>query len=153
MTSGGISILKPALSVPQSCNAVTTRLTRVLIPLKPAQAKSSAKQKVVDFFQMCLTLRRYITVTIKHSFLVFYRLPKPSCNNILQPSPLHGSGFNTLSHSGLANVKTRKRMFYPLIKWTRSCEDVSYALCEQQRCRSACTSTQSDQHLCCLLPR
>ena len=27
------------------------------------------------------------------------------------------------------------------------------ALCEQQRRRSACASTQSDQHLCCLLPR
>ena len=27
-----------------------------------------------------------------------------------------------------------------------------YAICEQQRRRSACASTQSDQHLCCLLP-
>ena len=27
-----------------------------------------------------------------------------------------------------------------------------YAICEQQRHRSACTSAQSDQHLCCLLP-
>ena len=26
-----------------------------------------------------------------------------------------------------------------------------YAVCEQQRRRSACTSTQSDQHLCCSL--
>ena len=34
---------------------------------------------------------------------------------MLQPSPLRGSGCNTLSHSGLANVHTRKRMFYPLI--------------------------------------
>ena len=25
------------------------------------------------------------------------------------------------------------------------------AICEQQRCRSACTSTQSDQPLCCSL--
>ena len=24
-----------------------------------------------------------------------------------------------------------------------------YAICEQQRCRSACSSTQSDQRLCC----
>ena len=37
--------------------------------------------------------------------------------------------------------------------WTRSCENVSYAICEQQRCRSACASAQSDQHLCCLLLR
>ena len=27
-----------------------------------------------------------------------------------------------------------------------------YTLCEQQRCRSACTSVQSDQHLCCPWP-
>ena len=48
-------------------------------------------------------------MTIKHSFPVFYRLPKPSCNNILQPSLLHGSGFNTLSQSGMANVKTKRK--------------------------------------------
>ena len=40
---------------------------------------------------------------------------KPSCDNVLQPSPLRGSGCNTLPHSGLANVNIRKRMFYPLI--------------------------------------
>ena len=34
---------------------------------------------------------------------------------MLQPSPLRGSGCNTLSHSGLANVNIGKRMFYPLI--------------------------------------
>ena len=28
-----------------------------------------------------------------------------------------------------------------------------YAVCEQKWCRSACTSTQSNQHLCCSLPR
>ena len=28
-----------------------------------------------------------------------------------------------------------------------------YAICEQQRCRSACAYAQSDQHLCCSLPR
>ena len=35
--------------------------------------------------------------------------------------------------------------------WVRSCENVSYAKCEQQRCRSACASAQSDQHQCCSL--
>ena len=40
---------------------------------------------------------------------------KPSCDNVLQPSPLRGSGCNTLSHWGLANVNIRKKMFYPLI--------------------------------------
>ena len=28
-----------------------------------------------------------------------------------------------------------------------------FALCEQQRRKSACASAQSDQHLCCSLPR
>ena len=32
--------------------------------------------------------------------------------------------------------------------WARSCENVFYVICEQQRCRSACTAAQSDQHLC-----
>ena len=50
--------------------------------------------------------------------IIFFRVStfaKPSCNNVLQPSSLRGSGCNTLPHSGLANVETRKRMFYPLI--------------------------------------
>ena len=38
-------------------------------------------------------------------------------------------------------------------KWARPWENVSYAICEQQRRRSACASAQSDQHLCCSLPR
>ena len=44
----------------------------------------------------------------------------------MQPSPLRRSGCNTLSHSGLANVNTRKRMFYPLIilEWTEMFENV-----------------------------
>ena len=40
---------------------------------------------------------------------------KPSCDNVLQLSPLHGSGCNTLSHWVLADVNTRKTMFYLLI--------------------------------------
>ena len=39
------------------------------------------------------------------------------------------------------------------IMWARSCENVSYAICEQQRCRSVCASAQSYQHLCCSLLR
>ena len=30
---------------------------------------------------------------------------------------------------------------------------MSYVICEQQRHRSACASAQSDQRLCCSLPR
>ena len=50
------------------------------------------------------------------TFFSVYQRAKPSSNNVLQPSPLRGSGCNTLSHSGLANVDTQKRMFYPLIE-------------------------------------
>ena len=38
-------------------------------------------------------------------------------------------------------------------KWARPWENVSYVICEQQRRRSACASAQSDQRLCCSLPR
>ena len=37
--------------------------------------------------------------------------------------------------------------------WARSCENVSYDICQQQRWSSACASVQSDQHLCCSLLR
>ena len=37
--------------------------------------------------------------------------------------------------------------------WATPWENVSYAICEQQRHRSACASAQSDLHLCCSLPR
>ena len=37
--------------------------------------------------------------------------------------------------------------------WARSCENVSYAIWEQQWRRLACTSVQSDQHFCCWLFR
>ena len=37
--------------------------------------------------------------------------------------------------------------------WARPWENVSYAIYEQQRSRSACASAQSDQRLCCSLPR
>ena len=38
-------------------------------------------------------------------------------------------------------------------KWARSCGNVSYVICEQQMCRSACAFAHSVQHLCCLLLR
>ena len=47
---------------------------------------------------------------------------------------------------------SRKKLLIPMLIWARSCH-VSYAICEQQRCRSACASAQSDQHLCCSLLR
>ena len=49
------------------------------------------------------------------TFFSILTFAKPSSDNVLQPSLLHSSGCKTLSHSGLANVYTRKRMFYPLI--------------------------------------
>ena len=37
--------------------------------------------------------------------------------------------------------------------WARPWENASYAICKQQRRRSACAFAQSDQCLCCSLPR
>ena len=37
--------------------------------------------------------------------------------------------------------------------WATSWENLSYAICKQQRRRSACASAQSDQHHCCSLHR
>ena len=37
--------------------------------------------------------------------------------------------------------------------WARPWENVTYAVCEQQRRRSDCASALSDQHLCCSLLR
>ena len=53
-------------------------------------------------------------MTILHSFSCINDA-KHSCNNALQPSPLRGSGCNTLSHSGLANVDTQKECFILLL--------------------------------------
>ena len=52
-------------------------------------------------------------------------------------------------------VSKTVNLFLKIVRciWARSWENVSYAICEQQRCRSACASAQSDQHLCCSLPR
>ena len=53
-----------------------------------------------------------------------------SCDNVLQPSSLRGSGCNTLSHSGLANVKTQKIMFYSLNDiWKKTHLDKGLTLC------------------------
>ena len=63
-------------------------------------------------------------------------------------------------HSGMGTVKILAHRQFSMLEqseveiiWARSCEHMSYAICEQQRRRSACASAQSDQHLCCSLPR
>ena len=60
-----------------------------------------------------LVYSRYMTMTIVFTCVLTF--PKPLCNNVLQPSPLCLKGCNTVSHSGLAYIKTWKRMFYSLI--------------------------------------
>ena len=44
-------------------------------------------------------------------------------------------------------------IFQYFYMWVGPWENVSYVICEQQRRRSACASTHSDQCLCCSLPR
>ena len=59
------------------------------------------------------------------TFFSVLMFSKPKCDNVLQPEPLSSEGCNTLSHEGLANVNTWKRMFYPLII------NVIYCTCTQ----------------------
>ena len=42
---------------------------------------------------------------------------------------------------------------HPWNNWAMSWENLLYAICEQQRRRSACPSAQSHQRICCLLLR
>ena len=44
-----------------------------------------------------------------------------------------------------------RKMGYSILQVSPVMKNLSYAICEQQRCRS--TSAQSDQYLCCLRPR
>ena len=46
-----------------------------------------------------------------------------------------------------------RQLILMLYKMSHVMRKPVYALCEQQRRRSACASMQSDQHLCCSLPR
>ena len=50
------------------------------------------------------------------TFFSILTFAKPSCDNVLQPTLLRVSACNSLSHSGLATVNIRKRIFYPLNK-------------------------------------
>ena len=60
------------------------------------------------FYLELLLLERKVYNNEDITFLsVYYRLPSPHLI-------MCGSDCNTLSHKGLANVSTRKRMFYPL---------------------------------------
>ena len=61
---------------------INTRQQRASLPLKPGGGVLEGKlynNDDITFF----------------SFLIF---AKPECDNVLQPSPLRGSGCNTLSH-------------------------------------------------------
>ena len=45
-----------------------------------------------------------------------------------------------------------KYFWFDCFIWATSCQNLLFAIREQQRYRSACTSEQSDQRLCCSLP-
>ena len=94
-----------------------------LIAAYPVRYRCTLHDVTVDIF--CIQLNEIIRTTYAWKegikqwryYILFPMLTfaKPSCDNVLQPSLLRGSGSNTVSHSGLANVNIRKRMFYPLI--------------------------------------
>ena len=62
----------------------------------------------------------YIVRNLYKIMAILHSFAKPSSDNVLQPSLIRGSGCNTLSHSGLANVDTHKIMFYLLIDTVRA---------------------------------
>ena len=74
-------------------------------------------------------------------------------NSLDWPQNLLRYTVSKINHLVYSNYKQFSNAIAADTMWARSCENVSYAICEQQRCRSACASTQSDQHLCCSLPR
>ena len=56
------------------------------------------------------------------------------------------STFSTVSYEAAVHV------LFDFV-WAKSWENLSYAICDQQRRRSACASAQPDQRLCSSLPR
>ena len=77
------------------------------IPIKTWQQKAS-----LQFKPSVLESKLYKN----HDKIFFFILTfaKPLCDNVLQPSPLCGSGCNT-SYSGLANVNIRKKKCFILL--------------------------------------
>ena len=80
---------------------INTRQQRASLPFKP----SVLERKVYNYDDI--------------TFFSVLKFAQPLHDYVLQPSPLHGSCCNSLSHDGLAKVNTRKRMFYPLIEYLR----------------------------------
>ena len=105
---------------------------------------------------------------VKEYFLTFIScvdvLKKSLKSHLYQFDFLHSAPFQTFCKESethvlqsvkcFSNVISSFQVFYRRqehvseIIWARSYENVSYAICEQQRCRSACGFAQSDQHLC-----
>ena len=50
-------------------------------------------------------------------------------------------------------LATPSPLFMMCSIWAMSWENLLFSICEQQRCRSACASMQSDQCICCSLSR
>ena len=65
------------------------------------------------------------------TFFSVLTFAKPSCDNVLQPSPLLGSGCNTLSHKGLANVNIWKRMLSRIYTTSKSFKARAFNFYEQ----------------------
>ena len=70
-----------------------------------------SRLRMTEFSHLFFLLKimyRYNLVMEKESKTLLHSFAKPSSNNVLQPTLIRGSGCNTLSHSGLANVDTHK---------------------------------------------
>ena len=98
---------------------------------------------------LCVTLSSVSTVTlVTHQIRILWQHHILDLNQHSVPATLTWNRVKdrwTQSHLGLMSAVVQK--------WARPWENVSNAICEQQRRRSACASAQADQRLCCSLPR
>ena len=93
--------------------------------------------RIGDKYQIRLTRSKYFCF-----FLSIFAI----CSYALTLPPM----FAHFQNSGSEHYLTWNHQSY---SWAGLWENVSYVICEQHRCRSACASAQSDQSLCCLLLR
>ena len=90
---------------------------------------------------MFLFCCRHLAAAAGNRPSVASKVPSPILTNVSSKS---GGIWNAAANLNLLNDKNT---------WAGPWENVSYAICEQQRRRSACAPAQSDQRLCCSLRR
>ena len=93
-------------------------------------------------------------VTLMSLFVCIFFMPQ---HHIAQTSmPINARMLN-IAQTGSFDLQTKEGLSHWITNFQKliepSHEKTCLCICKQQRCRSACTSAQSDQHLYCSLPR